>query len=250
MALPGRAYLFISGRCDLAMAVNHGMETVFFEDPSLEPLIPYDLTPPITETSPGVGASPQPVASSICCTDLQQAWTAMIRFCSTINYATKRGRRLPKEVLLTIMGSVMYRVVRIKYKLNSVDETFRLGLLAFSAHVFLRVRNVPTPHTYLPNIYRDRLLSLPSGQIPLLSLVWLLMVGGISLFTPVDDHWLLPWLRSCLTTLEVNNWDEFQDKLKGFLWIDALLDKPGKSIFDSVHRVSGSRAFDSRLRDG
>lgn len=240
----------ILGRCDLAMAINYGMETVFFENPTLEPLIPYDLTPLITETSPGVGASLQPVASSICCTDLQQAWTAMIRFCSVINYATKRGRRLPKEVLLTTMGSVMYRVVRVKNELNPVDETIRLGLLAFSSHVFLRVRNIPSPHTYLPNIYRDRLLSLPPGQIPLLSLVWLLMVGSISLFTPADDHWLLSWLRVCLTALEVNNWDELQDKLKGLLWINALHDKPGKFIFDTVYRVSGPRDFDSRLRNG
>jgi hypothetical protein len=240
----------ISGRCDLAMAINYGIEPVFFGDPSLEPLIPYDLAPPISETSSGIGASPQPVGSSICCTDLQQAWTAMIRFCSAINYAVKRGRRLPKEVLLSNMGSVMYRVVRIKHELNPVDGIIRLGLLAFSSHVLLRVRNVPSPHTYLPNLYRDRLLDLPPEQIPLLSLVWLLMVGHISLFTPADDHWLLSWLRGCLTRLEVNNWDELRDKLKGLLWIDALHDTPGKAIFDTVYRVSGPGVFNSRLRNG
>lgn len=224
------------------------MEPVFFGDPILEPLMPYDLIPPITETSPGVKTSPQPVASSIS-TDLQQAWAIMIKFCSAINCATRRNRRLDKEILLTNMGSVMYRIVRMKGGPNSVDEMIRLGLLAFCSHVFLRVLNVPTPHTYLPNLYRDHLLSLASGQIPSLSLVWLLMVGSISLFTPADDHWILPWMRSCLTTLGANNWDELRNQLKRLLWIDTLHDKPGQTIFDSVCPRSGTSPVDPRIRN-
>lgn len=207
--------------------------------------MPYDLTPPIAETSSGIGTPSQPVASSIS-SDLQQAWTAMEKFCLSINCAARHNRRLPKEILLTNMGSVMYRIVRMKCEPSSVDEAIRLGLLAFSSHIFLRVQDVPIPHTYFPNLYRDCLLGLPSGAIPPLSLVWLLMVGGISLFTAADDHWFLPWLRSCLDTLEANHWDELRDRMKRFLWIEVLHDKPGRAIFDTVCPGSGGNALGSK----
>jgi hypothetical protein len=210
---------------------------MFFKDPSSEPLVPYDLASSAAE-EPESSESElhwKPVQLNIN-TDLARAWRVMKRFCSAINSAAEHNRRLPKETLLNAMASVMYRLLRMNsFDPTSVDEAVRLGLLAFSSHIFLRWQDVKLPHTYFPQTYRSCLLNLKlpdalSSQI----LLWLLMVGAMSLFTPADDAWLIPWVRVNIELCGARNWSELRAQLKGFPWIDILHDKLGQAIFDSA----------------
>lgn len=168
--------------------------------------------------------------------DLAEAWRFLKRFCSTINSAAVRNRQLPKETLLNAMASVMYRLLYMKsFDPSSLDEAVRLGLLAFSSHIFLNWQGVKPKHTYLPDTYRSCLLNLKlPSTLPSQILVWLLMVGSLSIFNPADDAWLMPWLRSSIELCEAQGWNEMRGQLKEFPWIDMLHDKPGRSIFDAA----------------
>jgi hypothetical protein len=168
--------------------------------------------------------------------DLVQAWAFLKRFCSTINSAFEHKRQLPKETLLNPMASVMYRLLRMNsFDPTSIDEAIRLGLLAFSSHIFLDWQDVKLPHTYLPKIYRNCLLNLKlPGALPSQNLLWLLIVGSLSIFTEADDHWLIPWVRANIELCGAHDWSELRGQLKAFPWIDFLHDKPGQAIFDAA----------------
>lgn len=211
---------------------------MFFQDPELEPLVPYDLTPSMLEGSSGGSSgyshSWKPAQLTIN-PALVQAWTGLMRFCSAINSAAKTNRRLPKAPLLNTMAAVMYRLLRMdNLDDSSVDEAIRLGLLAFSSHIFLRMRDVKPLYTRFPDAYRRCLLTVEFEERSSPLLLWLLMTGAISLFTPADHCWLLPRLRVNIEACGLHNWDELSHQTKDFPWIDILHDMPGRKVFESV----------------
>ncbi|KAF7168374.1 hypothetical protein CNMCM5623_001457 [Aspergillus felis] len=137
-------------KCDLGIALFNRTEPFFFKDSSSEPWIPYELASRTVE-SPDIPNSESWIPEWNINADVQRAWTVMREFCSTINSATKRNRRLPKEILLNTMASVMYRLLGMKdFDPNSPDEAIRLGLLAFSSDTFLHFQNMKPPQTSFP----------------------------------------------------------------------------------------------------
>lgn len=210
---------------------------VFFDDPVSEPLIPYDMEMLRTEY-PEVAAtrlSWDQLAVNID-EDLVEAWTYTRRFCTTINHAAELKRQLPKDILLNSMASIMYRLLHMRsFPITSTNEALRLGLLVFSSHIFLSWQDVKPRHTQLPQVYRSCLLNLdlPSA-LPSQILLWLLMIGSISVFTSDDDPWLLPWIRVNIDLCEVQSWSELRGELKACPWIDFLHDQLGKTMYDTA----------------
>jgi hypothetical protein len=199
--------------------------------------MPYDLTLLAAEDSEpsATGRYWKPIQLGIN-TDLAEAWAFLRRFCSTINAAAEHKRPLAKEILLSAMASSMYRLLRMHYfDPTSIDEGVRLGLLVFSSHIFLNWQDITLPHTYLPNTYRTCLLNLKlPNTFPPGILLWLLIVGSLSTFTPADSAWLMPWVRANIELCEARTWSELRAQLKTFPWIDILHDKPGRAIFEAA----------------
>lgn len=169
-------------------------------------------------------------------TDLTQAWASLNRFSSMINSAAEQKRQLPKDVLLNTMAPVMYRLLRMNnFGLMSINEAVRLGLLAFSSHIFLSWQDVKIPLSYISHSYRSCLLNpkLP-GILPPMLFLWLLVVGSLSIFTTADDIWLMPLIRVNIDLCKSLNWDELRAELRTFPWIDILHNKPGQAIFDAA----------------
>lgn len=167
--------------------------------------------------------------------DLIRAWIAMKRFCSAINSASERNRRLPKEILLNSMASVMYRLLDMKeFDTNSPNEAIRLGLLAFTSHTFLNFQNMKPPQTYFPQKYRKCLQNIECSANAASMMLWLLTIGAISIFAPTDDHWLMPLLRDQMRHCQAFEWEDLHGHLKRFLWISVLHDKPGETVFSTA----------------
>jgi hypothetical protein len=169
--------------------------------------------------------------------DLAQAWTSLNRFCSMINSAAEHKRQLPKDVLLNTMAPVMYHLLRMNtFDPTSTDEAVRLGLLVFSSHIFLSWQDVKIPLSYISHSYRSCLLNpkLP-GTLPPQLLLWLLVVGSLSIFTTADDVWLIPWIRVNTDLCKSPDWGALRAQLKTFPWVDILHDKPGQAICDAAN---------------
>lgn len=123
------------------------------------------------------------------------------------------------------------------FEADSFEETLRLGLLAFSSNVFLMWQSIKLPYHYFPASFRDCLVNINALDAVRSSrlLLWLLMVGSITIFTEADDDaWLKPWLRLHMDDCKVRSWDQLQDVLRSFLWIDMLHDTPGRAVFESL----------------
>lgn len=213
-------------RCDICVALHSGAKPLFFNDPTIEPFLPY---PDQTASLDKQVGFPDNIDNR-----LARSWEAMKNFCSQINSAAQTKRKFPEELLLNTMASVMYRLFHMKFELGSVNEALRLGVLAFSSHVFLQWKDDKRAYLHFPAAYRDCLVSLRSWEtIPSRLLLWLLMIGAISVFTK-DEAWLKPWLRGNIDLCGIQSWNEMRDSLDSFLWIGYLHDKPGKNIFDSA----------------
>uniref|UniRef100_A0A093VJY1 Uncharacterized protein n=1 Tax=Talaromyces marneffei PM1 TaxID=1077442 RepID=A0A093VJY1_TALMA len=115
-------------RCDIGLALNHGSTTFFFTDPSVEPFPPYPeeellhcfLGANICDTQGSLENFLVEVDD-----DLVKAWSIVKQFSTRINLSSKTKRKLPKELLLDTMASVMYRLMHMSYIYGSLDELER-----------------------------------------------------------------------------------------------------------------------------
>lgn len=167
-----------------------------------------------------------------------QAWQTMTRFCSLVNLATKAHGRIPWDVLLATMTSVMYPMQYLGFELGSLDELVRLALLVVSSHVFLQWRSVTVPFHHLATRYRHALLHLDSqnnlSASSSKSNSWFFMIGAVALFTESDNHWLRPKLKAHLDNAGITSWAEMQTVLNSFLWVHVTHESLGQVIFTSL----------------
>ncbi|KAL2286471.1 hypothetical protein FJTKL_06839 [Diaporthe vaccinii] len=239
-ALKTRAKLLIEiFRCDLGMALHTGFNPIFFSDPCVEEFIPYPTRfsfsiPPEFRFNEAQLVNSHDLG--ITDVELGKVWDTMQAFCSLINYAAKSERKMPQQLFLDTMASGMYRLISMKFPIDSLDEAVRLGLSAFCSHIFLQWSNARLPHRHLPTMYKECLAErLRSGMGPSGLMPWFVMVGAMAVF-PKGDTWLEPWLRWATGMSDSGSWGEVRARLRTLLWIDFVHDRYGADIYNSVHR--------------
>jgi hypothetical protein len=167
--------------------------------------------------------------------DLARAWNIVKQFSSRINLANRIKSKLPKEMLLDTMVSVMYRLMHMSYRHGSLDERIRLGLLAYSMSIFLQWRDTRMSYHCFSTAYRDCFTASHfSDMLPNHFQLWFLMTGAVSIFKEHDDQWLKPRLMFIIHSCGLDSWDQTRDILHSIMWIDLLHDHLGKRVFDSV----------------
>jgi hypothetical protein len=65
-------------------------------------------------------------------------------------------------------------------------------------------------------------------------MIWLLMVGAVSVLDEGDEPWLKPLLRVNSGLCAIDGRSEMQRLLKDFMWIGLVYDKPGHKVFDTI----------------
>jgi hypothetical protein len=176
--------------------------------------------------------------------ELTQAWRVMSEFCAVINFAVDSGQCISTETFLETMASVMYRLLDMRFEIGSIDEAIRLGLLAFSCSVFLQWKHLGRPDAQFTSAFKGCLARLTSSHISSQLLLWLLMVGAVSVFGATDDGWLESLLLVNMGLCEIDSWSKMQDLLRSFMWIGLVHDEPGKGVFNSTITYLDSIALD------
>ena len=170
--------------------------------------------------------------------ELAVVYTTMSQFCALVNAAAEEGgAKMTEHAFLHSMGSIMYRLLHQRFEIGSLDEAFRLGLLAFSSPIFLQWNRVDLQERQSPSAYREALagLDFTGSYLAPRELLWLLMVGAVTMaYEPDDVVWIRHWLRINLGLCAVFTWDETKELLSSFLWIGLVYDKPGRNVFDSI----------------
>ncbi|KAI1759219.1 hypothetical protein GGR53DRAFT_527819 [Hypoxylon sp. FL1150] len=180
-------------RCDVGIALQYGSKPLFFANLLREPYWPY---PDFTFHSPTFSLSLESCKFiGSLDTELARAWEVTKQFSTLVNHAAGAHQKLPKEYLLDTMVSVMYPILPMPpdhCEHGSLDEAVRLGLLAYCSSVFLQWAG----RNCLVNLQLPELIEDNSGDSSSLSLLlWLLMIGAVSVFSDFYDAWLKPWLR-------------------------------------------------------
>ncbi|KAK6524280.1 hypothetical protein TWF694_005934 [Orbilia ellipsospora] len=224
-------------RTDLGISLHNGLRPVFYLDtPFFEPLEPYPNNTQFLVARGGPRHQPNDAEKFFKDIDpgLLQAWIFMKEFAALMNVTYGTENRLPQDTLLNTMTSIMYRLIDMHFSPNSMDETIRLGLLAFCSHVFLRWQTVRLGYTHLPYAYKSSLVNLNfSKDFSPQVMLWLLMVGAISIFERDDDVWLKPWLKVNIDLCGVESWGEMRGKLKELMWVELVQDEAGEEAYNS-----------------
>lgn len=229
------------------MALDNSSTPVFFKN-SDNPFLPFpDLTmftrqqyPHQTETVYGL-TSLLPADTD---ESLVEVWNVTSAFCTMINLAVDSGQLISMSIFLDTMASVMYRLINLRdrFEVGSRNDAICLGLLAFSASVFLPWKRFGVAYRNLATIFKACFASLSlsssDSRSPPQLLVWLLMMGAVAIFEESDDAWLLSMLSQNMGLCGIDSWSKMQEVLKAFMWIDLVHGKRGKEVFDANTRLS------------
>ena len=223
-------------RCDISIALETGTRPIFF-----------------SKTSPAGSFAPFPNELSVFRSDtmertdqleifpydidqdLAEIWLATSRFCGLVNRARKSKRRFPEATLLQVITSVMYRLLHLCFSALSLNEAIRLALLAFCSQTFLQLPNLKTDDTFLRNAFWECLVNISTSwdESPRF-LLWLQMIGAVSVSGAADHVSLGPLLRTSFQKCGVSSWSGLLNVMNSMVWIGLVFDKPGERVYNSV----------------
>jgi hypothetical protein len=165
--------------------------------------------------------------------DLGEVWRFTKKFCLLANLATQTQTLIQPAVIYGTMTAVMYRLLRMEYAAGSLDETTRLGLLAFTHHTFLQWKDIHLPRHGFSVRYRRYLLDHQlEDLVPSHVMLWLLMTGAVSTLNISAEPWLTACLRTQMKRCGVKSWKDMQDALKVCMWIPLLSQERVKQIYE------------------
>ncbi|RAL00038.1 uncharacterized protein BO80DRAFT_409292 [Aspergillus ibericus CBS 121593] len=214
-------------RCDVGLAIHSGGKPAFFENRDLDLFVPSALCfQPRRSATPAFVRELDP--------GLARIWHIMQGFCAQINLTVESNGMIPEKDFLKTMASVMYPLLHMGFDCRARNEAIRLALLSYGFDIFLQWR-ATIPYTHLASSYRRCLngLVMRDDVSPELW-IWLLTVGGLSVFEPSARSYFRQWLLYHLGGCCVRSWPEMRAILSSFMWIGLVHDRAGKEIFDSV----------------
>ncbi|KAK6822722.1 hypothetical protein PG989_001610 [Apiospora arundinis] len=222
-------------RCDLSIALLTNSKPLFYLQPS-EPVPEYPEQV-IFKSATGSHSKHEEELLSTLDEDLAKAWRTTRTFCMLVNLGTQTRRLLPPESIHGTMTAIMYRLFNMGFAAGLLDETIRLGLLAFTHHIFLQWQDVRVPCHEVTAAFRQSLRQhKPHDLVPPETMMWLSMVGAVSLLDISEESWLRDSLREQLDGCQVKTWNDLHDILKSHMWIPLLDKKAGQQIYDSLYK--------------
>jgi hypothetical protein len=148
--------------------------------------------------------------------------------------------KLKPYTFYEIWISVSYRLLH-RYPLAETrpekdgDNAWYLGLLALiTTFLFRSGRSQPLSYDLLAAKLRNAIEGTSCNELMETTFLWLLFIGGISVFGGIDRTWLLPRIKACLINLNIENWRTALGKIRKFPWIDVAHDKPGHELWQAA----------------
>ncbi|KAF3056652.1 hypothetical protein GL218_06462 [Daldinia childiae] len=222
-------------RCDLGVALLNGSCPVFFIQPS-ESMTEY---PEKLLPAPVDGTLSRDDMKLVRITEdeLATAWRVLRRFCLFIDLGTQTRRTIRSDIIYETMTAVTYRLLHMRFSTGSIDEAVRQGLLVFCYHIFLQWQDIKPPYCDLAVAYQSCILSLEKSDVVSSHLMlWLLIIGAISIFNISDEVWLRERIVEHVGKCQIKTWREMQDILKSFMWIAVLDEQSGRRVYDSIFK--------------
>lgn len=173
-------------------------------------------------------------------TDLAKIWRVVRSFCLLANLATQSELCIPAATMYGTMTAVIYRLLHMSFSVDSLDETIRLGLLAFTHHIFLQWKDICISCNGFSERYRLYLRrQSPEQSVASYVMLWLLMVAAVSVFRISEESWLQETIQKQMEECGIRTWKDMQEALKACMWIPLLDDERAKQVYEGMNRRSG-----------
>ncbi|KAH8679358.1 hypothetical protein BGZ61DRAFT_457085 [Ilyonectria robusta] len=163
---------------------------------------------------------------------LRSAWDDLAEFSRAANIATQCKLRIDTELYQEVMVSIHYRLANLRFDAGSIDETIRLTLLSFSSTLFLQWRGTRTRFEFLSQNMKTSvsLLKDNDGNTPAPLMLWIYIVGAVSVFDEQEQAAFQPDLIEVLRVMKLKSWNQVTSSLKSVIWVDVLHDSLAKQI--------------------
>lgn len=164
----------------------------------------------------------------------------MRHIAAKINDDLARGMLLDTEIFKNLHKSVQPRLVSLQVLSEDPDsECLRLGMLSFLGMSTFRVpcnlgARKLRAYPHLTNNFRKALQAVEPSTLGMSTLVlWLLMIGAMSVFEVEDEEWLVEkWKNVIMTIPGVQlSWEDARRHLRDILWLDAIHDYLGQVVY-------------------
>ena len=149
------------------------------------------------------------------------------------------GFRLGPDVFQDIIISVGCRLLRFhqldKPRLRSkLESACHIGLVVLSTTLFIQIgRRRFLKYTLVGQYLKDVVeAGVDEGDNDLL--LWLLLLGGISVLGGLEERWLAPRIRHVSHSLGISSWEGVRQTLNELPWINALHSEPGKVLWETA----------------
>ncbi|KAK7426260.1 hypothetical protein QQZ08_007290 [Neonectria magnoliae] len=168
---------------------------------------------------------------------LRNVFVDLRDFASMANSLIPSHEKLRPELFQEIMLSIQCRLLCLEYAIDlyPLQESIRLGLLAFESTVFLQ-----TPRLGV-KLRSDRFAGQLHQAIMKLHIktpefadlkLWLVLVGSILVFDG-DEAWLVESINKLTGN---QTWTEVRKRVKDVMWVDIIHDGPGRHTFETAQR--------------
>ncbi|GAD92297.1 hypothetical protein PVAR5_0887 [Paecilomyces variotii No. 5] len=218
-------------RVDLSLALKTGSPPLFFTDHSI------CWKPYLYDSQRTSKMTPLHTVCDLPDIRLVNVWLDLHELTTAINLSHQTKCKLSAGLFQEALISVQYRLQNLIYNIDDAQEIMRVAMLAISTTLFIDTRDISTKYRLLSEKLRVALQSLEqnaNGKWLQLTL-WLIFIGKLLVLDgPEDGLWLGEKLLSTIRSLEVTSWAEVRHILKGFLWIDGIYDKAGKSFLEDM----------------
>lgn len=145
-----------------------------------------------------------------------------------------------QEILISVVYRLLYRCPLAEDRLDSVnDNACHLGILALMTTLFFQHgRRLRISYALLAKKIRNATETMASqGLMGSTMFLWLLFVGGISVFDAKDRDWLLPRIRECLSIHDIDNWEHARQRIRELPWFNAVHDKPAEELWKATWNI-------------
>lgn len=142
-----------------------------------------------------------------------------------------------QEILIVVCYQLLQRNPLLCEGFEDVNENAcHLGLLVLVTKLLFqhgRSRKFPY-HLLLERVRFSIQSSLSNKLVAETTRLWLLFVAGISVFGDTKLMLLMPQIRILLSGLNIDSWENARKTIKTLPWIDAVHDKPGKELWQTI----------------
>ena len=224
-------------RGDIDYSMHHGSLPRFFRDH-----FPYNVIP--VSLKDNVITDKQSLQSkhslSTMGSQLKSIHEDLTGFCNYLNNISESKRLVPtdfEDALISIAYRLLYLYpLGTKRPENELEDAYHLGAITIVWTVlFESGRMHRCPYTLLASKLQDAADTLETTENGTnLQLLWLLLVGGISLIRSNGNEWLHHRIKRCISALHLEDWPSTREVLRTLPWINLIHDKPARKLWQAA----------------